>query len=56
VTQAARELFGNIPANTPEPTVWPLQHPAEYTLIWAVLILVIAIPVANAQYRVSTSR
>jgi hypothetical protein len=25
-------------------------------VIWAVLILAIAIPVANAQYRVSTSR
>lgn len=56
VTQSARELFGNIPANTPEPTVWPLQHAAAYTLIWSVLILAIAVPVANAQYRVSTSR
>jgi ABC-2 type transport system permease protein len=56
VTQAARQLFGNIPANTPEPTAWPLQHPAEYTLIWTVPILVITIPVANAQHRVSTSR
>jgi len=26
VTQAARELFGNLPPGTPEPTVWPLQN------------------------------
>jgi len=56
VTQAARELFGNIPPGTPEPTAWPLQNPSLYTLIWSVVILVIFIPIANAQYRVSTSR
>ena len=56
VTQAARELFGNIPPGTPAPTAWPLQNPVVYTLIWAVAILVIFIPAANAQYRVSTSR
>jgi len=56
VTQAARELFGNIPPGTPEPTAWPLQHPVAYTLMWSVVILAIFIPVANAQYRVSTSR
>ena len=56
VTQAARELFGNIQPGTPAPTAWPLQHPAVYTLLWAVAILAIFIPLANAQYRVSTSR
>ncbi|NTW38838.1 MAG: ABC transporter permease [Cellulomonadaceae bacterium] len=56
VTQAARDLFGNIPAGTPEPTAWPLQHPALYTLMWSVVILAVFIPLANAQYRVSTSR
>ena len=56
VTQAARELFGNIPAGTPRPTAWPLEHPIAYTLAWSVVILAIFIPVANAQYRVSTSR
>ena len=34
VTQAARELFGNIPPGTPEPTAWSLQNPVLYTLIW----------------------
>jgi ABC-2 type transport system permease protein len=56
VTQAARELFGNIRPGTPDPTAWPLLHPAAYTLIWAVVILAVFIPLANAQYRVSTSR
>jgi len=56
VTQAARTLFGNIPAGTPEPTVWTLQHPITYTLIWAVAVLVVFVPLANWQYRRSTSR
>lgn len=56
VTQAARELFGNIPAGTPEPTAWPLQNPVLYTLIWSAAIFVIFFPIANAQYRLSTSR
>jgi len=56
VTQAARELFRNIPAGTPQPTAWPLEHPIAYTVLWSVVILMIFIPVANAQYRVSTSR
>lgn len=35
VTQAARELFGNIPPGTPEPSAWPLQHPVLYTVAWS---------------------
>ena len=34
VTQAVRELFGNIPPGTPEPSVWPLQNAVLYTIIW----------------------
>ena len=56
VTQAARELFGNIPEGAPPPEAWPLQHPALYTVAWAIIILAVFIPLANAQYRVSTSR
>ena len=51
VTQAARELFGNIPAGTPEPMVWPLQNPAVYTLIWVVIIISVFAPLAVARYR-----
>lgn len=56
VTQAARELFGNIPPGTPEPTAWPLQHAELYTLLWSAVFLLVFVPLANAQYRVSTSR
>lgn len=56
VTQAARELFGNIPPGTPTPTAWPLQHAELYTLLWAAVFLLVFVPLANAQYRVSTSR
>jgi ABC-2 type transport system permease protein len=56
VTQAARELFGNIPDGVPTPTAWPLQHAELYTVIWSVLLVVVFIPVANAAYRRTTSR
>jgi ABC-2 type transport system permease protein len=56
VTQAARELFGNIPPGVPEPQVWSLQNPVLYTLIWTVLLLAVFVPVANTQYRKATSR
>lgn len=56
VTQATRELFGNIPAGTPEPTVWPLQNPVVYTLIWVVIILLIFVPLSIRQYKRSAKR
>ena len=51
VTQAARELFGNIPPGTPEPTAWPLQNPVLYTLVWVVLIIAIFAPLAIRKYK-----
>ena len=57
VTQAARELFGNIPAGTPEPTVWPLQNPVIYTLAWIVVIIAIFAPLSVHRYKtMRTSR
>ena len=57
VTQAARELFGNIPPGQPPATPsWALQNPELYTLIWAAFVLAIFVPLSNAQYRRSTSR
>lgn len=50
ITQAARELFGNIPAGTPEPTVWPLQNPVLYTLVWVVVIIGIFAPLSIHRY------
>ncbi len=51
VTQATRELFGNIPPGTPDPVVWPLQHPVLYTLIWAAAIIAVFAPLAVHRYR-----
>ena len=51
VTQAARELFGNIPPGTPEPTVWPLQNAVLYTIIWIGIIIAVFAPLAINRYR-----
>ena len=51
VTQATRELFGNIPPGTPDPTAWPLQNPVLYTLIWAAAIIAVFAPLAVHRYR-----
>jgi ABC transporter DrrB family efflux protein len=58
VTLAARNLFGNTDPdpNAVAPASWALQHPELYTLIWAGVVLLIFVPLANAQYRRSTSR
>ena len=44
VTQASRELFGNIPPGTPVPDSWALQNPVAYTLIWVVVTVAIFAP------------
>jgi ABC transporter DrrB family efflux protein len=51
VTQATRELFGNIPVGTPEPAVWPLQNAVLYTLVWVALIIGIFAPLAVRRYK-----
>ncbi|MGI9666840.1 MAG: ABC transporter permease [Acidimicrobiia bacterium] len=51
VAQAARELFGNIPVGTPEPTAWPLQNSVVYTLLWTVAIIAVFAPLAVREYR-----
>lgn len=56
VTQASRELLGNIPPGTPEPTAWPLQHPIVYTLGWIVVIVAVFAPLAVRRYQRSTQR
>jgi ABC transporter DrrB family efflux protein len=56
VTQAARELFGNVAPGTPVPDAWSLQHPVLYTLLWVALILAVFIPLSLRQYRLTTSR
>ena len=58
VTQAARQWFGNANPieSAGEPTSWALQNPTLYTLIWAVTVMLVFVPLANWQYRRSTSR
>jgi ABC transporter DrrB family efflux protein len=51
VTQAARELFGNLPLDAPEPTAWPLQNPVIYTLVWVVAIIAIFAPLSVRRYK-----
>ena len=51
VTQAARELFGNVPPEAAEPSVWSLQHPVVYSLIWVVAIVAVFAPLAVRQYK-----
>jgi ABC-type multidrug transport system permease subunit len=50
VTLAARQFFGNIPPGTPEPTVWPLQNPVLYTIIWIIVIIAIFAPLSVHRY------
>jgi ABC-2 type transport system permease protein len=56
VTQAARELFGNIPAGTPDPTVWPLQNPVLYTALCSAVIIAVFTPLAVRKYKQAGSR
>jgi ABC-type multidrug transport system permease subunit len=56
VTQAARELFGNIPSGVPEPTAWPLQNAALYTLMWVALTIAVFAPLAVRRYKNAGAR
>jgi ABC-2 type transport system permease protein len=56
VTQAARQLFGNVPADVPTPAYWSMRHPVIYTLGWVVLLLLIFIPLSVRQYKKAASR
>ena len=55
VAQAAREKFGNTGTTHPIHT-WPLLHPALYTLIWAVGLVALFLPLSVRQYRKAASR
>jgi ABC-2 type transport system permease protein len=51
ITQATRDLFGNIPASTPDPTSWPMRNSVLYTAIWTVGLLVVFAPLATRLYQ-----
>ena len=50
LAHATRTLFGNIPPGTPEPTVWPLQNPVIYSIIWAGIIIAVFAPLSVRRY------
>ena len=59
LSEACRRLFGNVPADPSLRNVsdaWSIQHPAFYTVIWAVVILAVFIPLATRQYLRAASR
>lgn len=56
LTQAVRELFGNIPAGTPEPTTWALANPVIYSFIWVAIIILVFAPLSIRQYQRSTAK
>ena len=55
VTQATRELFGNVDPSVPVSDAWSMQNPIAYTLIWVVVILVVFVPLSIRQFQ-RTSR
>ena len=59
LSEASRHLFGNVPTDPRLRNVsdaWSIQHPVLYTVLWAVIILVVFVPLANRQYRRAASR
>ena len=54
VTAGARDLWGN-----PNPSgaiqAWPMQHPVEASLIWSVVILAVAAPLASYFFKRRTT-
>ncbi len=56
VTQAVRELFGNIPPAAPDPVAWPLRNPVAYTLIWVVIIIAVFAPLSVRRYRTAARK
>jgi hypothetical protein len=54
VAAGARNLWGN---PNPSDTIqaWPMQHPVEAALIWSVVILAVAAPLASHFFRRRTT-
>ncbi len=56
LVQAARELFGNVPAEAPVSDVWTQQNPILTVLIGIGLMLAIFVPLSIAKFRQISSR
>ena len=56
LTQASRELFGNVDPRIPAPDAWPQENAVLYTLIWVAIILAVFVPLSVRQYRLSAGK
>jgi len=59
LSEACRALFGNVPSDPSlrnNSEAWSIQHPALYTMLWAVAILAVFVPLATRQYLRAASR
>jgi ABC-type multidrug transport system permease subunit len=56
LTHAVRVRFGNLPAETLDPTSWPLQNAMLYSLGWAVLLILVFAPIATRLYQRTEKR
>jgi ABC-2 type transport system permease protein len=56
VTQAARELFGNIDPQAASGGAWSLDHPVVYSLIWVGIILAVFVPLSVRRYQQAANK
>lgn len=56
LVQAARELFGNVPAGSAQSDVWSQQHPVLTVLIGIVVVLMIFVPLSVRKFASISSR
>jgi len=56
LVQAARNLFGNTPAQAPVPDVWTLQNPEITVLIGIAVMLVVFVPLSIRKFEQVSSR
>ncbi len=56
LVQAARGLFGNVPAGTPVSDVWTQQHPVLTVLSGIAIMLIVFVPLSIRKFRQVSSR
>jgi ABC-2 type transport system permease protein len=56
LVQAARELFGNVPAQAPVADAWPQQNPILTVLIGIVVLLLVFVPLSIRKFSSISSR
>jgi ABC-2 type transport system permease protein len=56
LVQAARELFGNVPAGTPVGDALPAQYPVQTVIIAIVLMLLVFVPLSIRKFQSLSSR